>query len=240
VKFFRLDSSARTSWYTVIIAWTMLCGLVPFVLGMLAETQGPSASTSTPTSTWFNGLVLSSGFIGGAYLGVLHAIARQYSSGLTVSARLMAWSAMTGLNLTLPLLIALPVLLIRTDEATWTGGMAAALVLLYAIGCLLCVLTPRLSRRLIAGCGLLAFSQFCPIAQFCLYAWSLKMATTAGLVVARIDEHGVDVTQVDSAIGAFFVTALMGSVLLMGAIVAGCVLVEPESSGEQLAAMVPA
>ena len=210
MKSFTLDSTETTHWFSVVLAWTSFSGLASIAV-LLFQDPWPSFSFAFPLA----------GFGIGCYIGVLHALARHFSNGSTLSARLIAWSAFFSQNLLFPLYFGILVV------GPWRIGLAGALVLLFAIGCLLCIYAQGISRRLIAGTGLLSFSQFCPVAQLYAVTRSLELVESLGFPA-------------ETAIGTFVATSLAGIALLVAAGIFGCVLIDPlPPAGERSATNQP-
>ncbi|MEX1222975.1 MAG: hypothetical protein WEA31_00360 [Pirellulales bacterium] len=125
-----------------------------------------------------------------------------------------AWPIVFGVNLIVPALFGAEV----TDEQGALGMMAACIMWL-VLGWSLCLLHAPFARRLIVGSVLTALSQVFPIIHLIAGMFAIDIATALGLHLGQ--DHPVG--NVTSEFGGFFVTLLVGGILIACAVVAGLV-----------------
>lgn len=118
----------------------------------------------------------------------------------------LGWPIVLALNLPLALVFARPF-----TERHGRIGIVAAVAVAWALGWIVCYVRPELMRRFLGGAVVVSLLQLVPVAQFFAGLIGLRLGRYAGFVD---DPTEVDLEQVRSELGGFFVTAVAGGILM--------------------------
>ena len=143
--------------------------------------------------------------------------AQELASGKLIDARkrppYLAWSLVYIANLVVPLYLGTAV-----TDGSGRVGMAIGVVVVFAIGCRVCVMSRWSVLTVVYGGWIVAISQFMPCLQSFAGMMGVGTATALGLATNPRGDH------VNSGAGGIVATLVTGFLLLLAATIAGLLI----------------